>query len=71
MDALPTSIVAAVAALIAYVGGYILYQLFLNPLSEIPGPRLAAISRGYEMYYDLIKNATFPWKLIELHATYG
>ncbi|KAL9622284.1 MAG: hypothetical protein Q9160_003295 [Pyrenula sp. 1 TL-2023] len=71
MDALLAAVVAAVAALIAYVCCYVLYQLFLNPLSKIPGPQLASISRGYEMYYDLIKNATFPWKLAELHAIYA
>ena len=71
MEALPTFIVATVAALIACVGFHVLYQLFFNPISEIPGPRLPGISRGYEMYYDLIKIVTFLWKLVELHVKYG
>ena len=47
------------------------YRLFLNPLAKVPGPKLAALTRCYEMYYDLIKPALFPWKIMELHEKYG
>ena len=42
-----------------------------KPLAKEPGPRLAAITGCYEMYYDLVKKATFPWKIVELHEQYG
>ena len=63
---------SAVAAVgVAYILVYALYQLFFSPLSRIPGPRYAAVSRGYEMYWDLIEKARFPWQLLALHEKYG
>lgn len=46
-------------------------RLFFHPLSSVPGPKLAALSRGYELYYDLIKRGRLPWKIQELHQKYG
>ena len=47
------------------------YRAFLNPLSKIPGPKLATITQGYEMYFDLVQKARFPWHLRKLHEQYG
>ncbi|MCJ1438149.1 hypothetical protein MMC27_007536 [Xylographa pallens] len=49
----------------------LLYRLFLSPLARIPGPKLAALTGCYEMYFDLIEKARFPWKIAELHEIYG
>jgi hypothetical protein len=49
----------------------VIYRLYLSPLSKVPGPKLAAITQGYEMYYDLIEKARFPWHIEALHKVYG
>lgn len=47
------------------------YRLFLHPLSRFPGPRLAAVSRWYEAYYDVVQNGQYTFKIAELHKQYG
>lgn len=48
-----------------------LARLYFHPLSKFPGPPLAAISRWYEFYYDVIRDATFVQLSPELHKKYG
>lgn len=48
-----------------------IYRLYLSPLAAIPGPKIAALSGMYEMYFDLIEKARFPWKIEYLHERYG
>jgi hypothetical protein len=62
---------ALVVASLTYAAVIILYRLWLSPLSKIPGPKLGAITQGYEMYYDLILKARFPWQINALHQEYG
>ncbi|OBT77934.1 hypothetical protein VF21_04356 [Pseudogymnoascus sp. 05NY08] len=48
-----------------------IYRLFLSPLSKFPGPKIAALTSWYELYYDLILGGKYTFKLIELHKQYG
>lgn len=47
------------------------YRLFFHPLSHIPGPKLAAISRAYEFYHDAIRNGMYIWEIEKMHEKYG
>ncbi|KAI1323784.1 cytochrome P450 [Xylariaceae sp. FL0255] len=47
------------------------YRLYLHPLAAIPGPALAAITRYYEAYYDIIRPGQYTFKIAELHMKYG
>ena len=49
------------------------YRLYLSPLARIhvPGPKLAAITRLYECYYDMVGNGTYVVKIEEMHKRYG
>ncbi|KAJ5628200.1 hypothetical protein N7490_010428 [Penicillium lividum] len=54
-----------------YFTAVLFYRLVLSPLAKFPGPRLAAATRLYEIYYQLIKGGTFTWHINDLHDTYG
>lgn len=58
-------------AFLIYLVYTAVYRLYLSPLANIPGPKLAALTFGYEMYYDLVEKARFPWKIEALHEQYG
>lgn len=60
-----------VAAAIAYYGTLVFYRLFLHPLARFPGPKLAAISRWYEAYYDVVRDGQYTKQIAELHKQYG
>lgn len=47
------------------------YRLFLDPLARFPGPKLAALSRFYEAYHDVVRNGQYTFKIAELHKKYG
>lgn len=63
----------AALALAAYVLGLATYRLYLSPIarSKIPGPKLGALSRFYEAYYEIVKKGKLTFKLDELHDRYG
>lgn len=60
----------AVAAAI-YLCTLVFYRLLLHPLAKFPGPRLAAITRYFEGYYDLVQNGQYTFKIREMHKEYG
>ncbi|OAL28004.1 hypothetical protein AYO20_09626 [Fonsecaea nubica] len=68
-DAAPAILLA-----LAGLGGLatlVIYRLFFHPLSKIPGPKAAAISRLYDFYYDCIQGGKFVFKIEDLHKQYG
>ncbi|KAJ9605319.1 hypothetical protein H2200_009976 [Cladophialophora chaetospira] len=48
-----------------------IYRLTLHPLSRFPGPRLAATTNLYAVYYDLISSDSLVKHLKALHDKYG
>ena len=48
-----------------------LYNLYLHPLRNIPGPKLAAMWSLYEFCFDVIKDGTYIWEIRKMHAKYG
>ncbi|KAK8128105.1 cytochrome P450 monooxygenase [Apiospora sp. TS-2023a] len=62
---------AAITAgvVLAFTVSYCLYNLYLHPLRNYPGPRLWAMTRiPYTLNFFGAKS---PWKIRELHAQYG
>lgn len=48
-----------------------IYRLFFHPLRHYPGPKLAAVSELYRLYFDIIKGGEMTNHLHTLHAAYG
>ena len=54
-----------------YACSLAIYRLYFDPLAKIPGPKLAALTRYYEAYYDVCKGGVYTLKIGELHKKYG
>ncbi|KAL2180582.1 cytochrome P450 [Thermothelomyces heterothallicus CBS 202.75] len=61
----------AIGAITLYFGTLVFYRLFLHPLARFPGPKLAAISRWYEGYYDFYLGGQYTLKIRDLHRQYA
>jgi hypothetical protein len=55
--------------LLLFTGFYIVHQIYLHPLSHIPGPRLAALTSFYKAYY--IHYGDISGHTTALHERYG
>jgi cytochrome P450 len=64
---------AAAAAAIAATFGLVVYRLYLHPLARFPGPKLAAATKWYEFWYDVLipPGGQFSAKVERLHDQYG
>jgi hypothetical protein len=60
-----------IALLVSYFVGNVIYQLYLSPLAKFPGPKLAAVTRLYEVYYDVFKWGRYTFEIMEMHKQYG
>lgn len=49
----------------------IIYRLYLSPLAHVPGPKLAALTQLYELYYDIVLGEQYTFKIIDMHEKYG
>lgn len=67
----PLLIMFLLSLLILYTIHIAIYRLYLSPLADIPGPRLAALTQWYEFYYEVILHGQYTFKIIELHKQFG
>jgi hypothetical protein len=57
--------------LAAYVVSKALYRLFFHPLATFPGPKLAALTYKYELYFDGIQTGQYNTEISRMHQQYG
>lgn len=67
----PTVFATSGAFLLFYFIGIVLSRLYLHPLSKFPGPRIAALTRWYEFYHDVIQDGTYVKYYPVLHEKLG
>jgi hypothetical protein len=73
---LPTSpSLALLAVVLATSVGYCvvlsIYRLYFHPIARFPGPKLAALTRWYEFYYEIVKQGQMTFHIQDLHKKYG
>jgi len=70
---LSTFILAVFFLLLASVVAVAVYRLYLSPLANFPGPRLAALTSAYEGYFDCFKDGGGRYfvEINRMHDIYG
>ncbi|KAK2744163.1 hypothetical protein FQN57_004423 [Myotisia sp. PD_48] len=48
-----------------------IYRLYFHPLSKFPGPKVAALTYLYELYFDAFQGGQYIWEIKRLHERYG
>ena len=50
-----------------------LYRVTLHPLAHIPGSKIAAATKWYEFYFDILKKpgAQYGYEVSRMHDKYG
>ena len=48
-----------------------IYRLTLHQLASSPGPKLAAVTRAYEVYFEVFKDGRFSNEIKRMHDVYG
>ena len=49
----------------------VIYRLFFHPLCHFSGPKLAAATELYQVYFDVVKGGELLNHLRQLHREYG
>jgi hypothetical protein len=49
----------------------LVYNIFLHPLSQFPGPLAAKATRWWKTYIEVVRQDSFTDVLIKLHKQYG
>ncbi|KAF5360317.1 hypothetical protein D9758_009123 [Tetrapyrgos nigripes] len=62
---------APCAGLLLLELGTVCYNLFFHPLRNVPGPKMAAATNLYKIYYDLIIRGGLLSQIEKLHKRYG
>lgn len=68
---LKPTIILPVTLVLAYIISITVYRLYFHPLAKFPGPKLAALTKWYEFYYDVVCRGHFTFKTQAMHKKYG
>lgn len=53
------------------VVGLVIHRLFFSPIARFPGPKLAAVTTWYELYYDVVHKGKYLFEIEKMHNKYG
>ncbi|KAJ5681311.1 elymoclavine monooxygenase [Penicillium maclennaniae] len=57
-------------AFILYAFSIVVNRLFFQPLSKVPGPKLAALTKWYGFYYNVVRDGQYCLSFPSLHKKY-
>lgn len=63
--------IVALLLWISYLIGLAIHRLYWSPIAKFPGPKLAALTRWYEFYYEVVLKGKFTFHIDDLHNKYG
>jgi|SRR5690242_12375534 len=64
-------VIVSLVLFCSYLIGNLIYQLYFSPLSRFPGPKIAAVTLWYEIYYDVFKWGRYWVEVQRMHEKYG
>ena len=67
----PDFILSSFVCLAVFLVYHVIHRLYFHPLSKFPGPWIAALTRWYEFYHDVIQDGTYVKYYPVLHAKYS
>lgn len=67
----PNILITCFTASLILCASIVVYRLILHPLSNFPGPQLAAASSLYRIYHEMIRDGEWLAQVEHLHTKYG
>jgi hypothetical protein len=71
MFSLPLFLTTLLSAYIIYKVSHLMYNLFLHPLANFPGPLPGRATDWYKTYIEVYKQQSMVHLLIDLHHEFG
>jgi hypothetical protein len=66
-----TTVAAAAVTASMWLVVLAVYRLFLGPLANFPGPKLAALTGWYETYFECWRRGRYWVEIEQMHEKYG
>jgi len=71
LTTLSSRLLVAFLIWVAYLTVITIYRLYFSPIAKFPGPKLAALTKWYEFYYDVVLQGQFTFQIQKMHREYG
>jgi hypothetical protein len=56
---------------LVWFAGVIACRLYFHPLSNVPGPKIAAVTHLYKTYFNATNGSKFYIQIVKLHEEFG